>query len=227
MDLFENDLFTSKADQPIHIADGAVLLSRFALQDETQLLTDLNRILEYSPLRNMTTPGGFTMSVAMTNCGALGWISDKKGYRYSALDPTTNLLWQPIPASFMALASAAAAQAGYADFVPDACLINHYQPAARMSLHQDKDEQDFNQPIVSVSLGVPATFLFGGTKRADKPSRILLQHGDVVVWGGKSRLNYHGILSLQATNIPTHRILANSHAAFGACRVNLTFRKAA
>jgi alkylated DNA repair protein (DNA oxidative demethylase) len=226
MDLFENDLFSSTAGLPVHIADGAMLLREFvqlnALPNETALLADLNYLLENSPLRNMTTSGGFIMSVAMTNCGALGWVSDKKGYRYTALDPITGLPWPPMPASFQALARTAAAEAGYVDFVPDACLINRYLPAARMSLHQDKDEQDFNQPIVSVSLGMPATFLFGGAKRSDKPIKILLQHGDVVVWGGKSRLNYHGVLPLQAINIQT-----NGHAAFRACRFNLTFRKAA
>jgi alkylated DNA repair protein (DNA oxidative demethylase) len=228
MDLFENDLFGSLNEQQVHIADGAMLLRNFVQQnkngllDEATLLADLNGILENSPLRHMTTPAGFTMSVAMTNCGALGWVSDKKGYRYAALDPITGLPWQPMPNSFMALANAAAAQAGYANFVPDACLINQYQPATRMGLHQDKDEQDFNQPIVSVSLGVPATFLFGGAKRSDKPIKILLQHGDVIVWGGKTRLNYHGVMPLQAANIQT-----NDHAALGACRINLTFRKAA
>lgn len=228
MDLFENDLFGSPDNQQLHIADGATLLHHFvqqnksALLDEAVLLADLNCILENSPLRNMTTPGGFIMSVAMTNCGTLGWVSDKKSYRYTALDPSTGLPWLPMPDSFMALASAAAVQAGYANFVPDACLINQYQLGARMSLHQDKDEQDFNQPIVSVSLGAPATFLFGGAKRTDKARKILLQHGDVIVWGGKTRLNYHGIMPLQPTSIQT-----NGHAAFGACRINLTFRKAA
>lgn len=223
MDLFENDLFNNTLGQHVHIADGAMLLRHFvqqhknAVHDEAQLLADLNHILENSPLRNMTTPGGFNMSVAMTNCGTLGWVSDKKGYRYTALDPSTGLPWLVMPASFLALASTAAKQAGYANFVPDACLINQYKPTARMSLHQDKDEQDFNQPIVSVSLGVPATFLFGGAKRSDKPSKILLQHGDVMVWGGKTRLNYHGIMPLEP----------NIHVTFGAYRFNLTFRKAA
>ena len=156
------------------------------------------------------------MSVAMTNCGKLGWVSDKKGYRYVALNPSTGALWQAMPMSFLQLAKNAAAEAGYANFVPDACLINQYAIGARMSLHQDKDEQDFSQPIVSVSLGCAARFLFGGLKRSDKPSKILLQHGDVVVWGGKSRLNYHGVMPLQA----------NNHEALGACRFNLTFRKA-
>jgi DNA oxidative demethylase len=222
MDLFENDLFGSLDEQPVHIAEGAVLLRNFVQQNkhvmhaETALLADLHCVLENSPLRNMTTPSGFTMSVAMTNCGALGWVSDKKGYRYTGLDPITGLPWPPMPASFLALASAVAMQAGYANFVPDACLVNQYQLGARMSLHQDKDEQDFSQPIVSVSLGIPAIFLFGGAKRLDKARKILLQHGDVIVWGGKSRLNYHGVMPLRAS----------MHQVFGACRINLTFRKA-
>jgi alkylated DNA repair protein (DNA oxidative demethylase) len=215
------DLFDNIAEQKVHIAEGAIWLRGFALQNEAQILADLNLVLSQSPLRHMVTPGGFTMSVAMTNCGDLGWVSDKNGYRYDALDPSpsssTGAPWRAMPMSFLQLANNAAAEAGYANFVPDACLINQYKPAARMSLHQDKDERDFTQPIVSVSLGVPAMFLFGGLKRSDKPLKILLQHGDIVVWGGKSRLNYHGVMPLQP----------NIHAAFGACRFNLTFRKAA
>ena len=204
MDLFENTHV-----QILHIAEGATLLRKYALTNEVHLLNDLKYIIAKSPLRHMVTLGGFTMSVAMTNCGDLGWVSDKKGYRYDALDPSLDpsigAPWQAMPESFLQLANNAAAEAGYANFVPDACLINQYVIGARMSLHQDKDEQDFSQPIVSVSFGVPATFLFGGLKRSDKPSKILLQHGDVVVWGGKSRLNYHGIMPLQA----------NTHEAFG------------
>ena len=215
------DLFDNMTEQHVHIAEGAVLLRRFALTNEVSLLNDLKSIIAKSPLRHMVTPSGFTMSVAMTNCGKLGWVTDKKGYRYNALDPSTGEPWQAMPMSFMQLATQAAEVAGYANFVPEACLINQYQPAARMGLHQDKDEQDFSQPIVSVSFGVPARFLFGGLKRSDKPTKILLLHGDVVVWGGKSRLNYHGIMPLQATNIQT-----NGYEAFGACRFNLTFRKA-
>ncbi len=211
------DLFEKTDEQTLHIAEGAMLLRRFALTNEVHLLNDLRSIIAKSPLRHMVIAGGFTMSVAMTNCGKLGWVSDKKGYRYDALNPSTGEPWQAMPMSFMQLATQAAAVAGFANFVPDACLINQYQPAARMSLHQDKDEQDFTQPIVSVSLGCAATFLFGGLKRSDKPTKILLQHGDVVIWGGKSRLNYHGIMPLQA----------NIHEAFGAFRFNLTFRKAA
>ena len=217
MDLFENNLFENTDEQTLHIAEGATVLRRFALTNEAQLLADLNLLLSQSPPRRMVTPGGFNMSVAMTNCGKLGWVSDKKGYRYDALNPSTGEPWQAMPMSFMQLATQAAAVTGFANFVPDACLINQYQPATRMSLHQDKDEQDFTQPIVSVSLGCPATFLFGGLKRSDKPTKILLQHGDMVIWGGKSRLNYHGIMPLQA----------NTHEAFGAYRYNLTFRKAA
>ena len=211
MDLFENDLLDNA---PVQLADGAILLRNFV--KEVQVLADLSTILAVSPLRNMTTPGGFTMSVAMTNCGDLGWISDRKGYRYATLDPSTGLPWQPMPTSFLQLTKTAAALAGFANFVSDACLINQYKTGARMALHQDKDEQDFSQPIVSVSLGVPAIFQFGGLKRSDKPIKVTLNHGDVIVWGGKSRLNYHGILPLKA----------NNHEAFGTYRYNLTFRKA-
>ena len=215
------DLFDKVPAQALKVAEGAILLPSYALHNQAQLLADLAAILATSPLRQMATPGGFTMSVAMTNCGDLGWVSDKNGYRYTGLDPNTGVPWQPMPPSFLLLAEQAADAAGYARFLPDACLINQYKTGAKMSLHQDKDEQDFSQPIVSVSLGMPATFLFGGLKRSDKPSKILLQHGDVIVWGGKSRLNYHGIMPLKAANIQ-----ANGHAAFGAYRYNLTFRKA-
>jgi alkylated DNA repair protein (DNA oxidative demethylase) len=217
MDLLQNDLFENLIGKNQQFAEGAILLHGFALQYEAQILADLNAILSVSPLRHMVTPGGHSMSVAMTNCGALGWISDKNGYRYSALEPNSGAPWQPMPESFFSLANTAAAQAGYANFVPDACLINQYKTGTKMGLHQDKDEQDFSQPIVSVSLGCAATFLFGGLKRSDKPAKILLQHGDVIVWGGKTRLNYHGVMPLKA----------NIHAAFGEYRFNLTFRKAA
>ena len=215
MDLFENTL-----EPRLLLAEGVVLLKGFALQNEAALLDDLKSVMAQSALRHMVTPGGFTMSVTMTNCGDLGWVSDKKGYRYSALDfsqhPSTGEPWPQMPKSFLMLATQAADVAGYSHFLPDACLINQYQIAARMSLHQDKDEQDFNQPIVSVSLGVPATFLFGGLKRSDKPMKIPLQHGDVVVWGGASRLKFHGIMPLKA----------NIHQVLGEYRFNLTFRKA-
>jgi DNA oxidative demethylase len=211
------DLFDNASAPLVNIAEGAILLRGFALVNEAQLLQDLRHILSLSQLCNMITPGGYSMSVAMTNCGDLGWVSDKHGYRYDALQPNTGAPWQPMPESFLSLANLAATQAGYANFVPDACLINQYKTGTKMGLHQDKDEQDFSQPIVSVSLGVSATFLFGGEKRSDKTMKISLNHGDVVVWGGKTRLNYHGIMPLKAS----------MHAAFGACRFNLTFRKAA
>jgi alkylated DNA repair protein (DNA oxidative demethylase) len=164
----------------------------------------------------MVTPGGFTMSVAMTNCGAAGWVTDRTGYRYDPRDPDNGRPWPDMPAAFLHLATAAAEAAGYCDFVPDACLINRYQPGAKMSLHQDKDEQDFGAPIVSVSLGLPAVFLFGGLKRSEKPRRYRLAHGDVVVWGGPSRLFFHGVAPLAD----------GEHPVLGRQRINLTFRKA-
>jgi alkylated DNA repair protein (DNA oxidative demethylase) len=164
----------------------------------------------------MITPGGYRMSVAMTNCGPLGWVSDKTGYRYDVIDPVSGLKWPPMPESFLRLATAAASEAGFPGFAPDACLINRYEPGAKLSLHQDKDEQDFDQPIVSVSLGIPAVFLFGGLKRADKTMRISVTHGDVVVWGGPARLRYHGVMPLKESD----------HPLLGPQRINLTFRKA-
>lgn len=195
---------------------GAVLLRRFALDGIVQLLEDVRRVMERAPLRHMITPGGFRMSVAMTNCGPLGWVSDASGYRYSAVDPETEAAWPALPVSFRELAVAAAAQAGFAGFAPNACLVNRYEPGARLSLHQDKDEQDFTAPIVSVSLGLPAVFLWGGARRADRALRVPLAHGDVVVWGGPARLRYHGVLALKD----------GEHALLGRARINLTFRKA-
>ena len=164
----------------------------------------------------MVTPGGHSMSVAMTNCGSAGWVTDRSGYRYDGVDPESRTPWPAMPASFRALAAQAAAEAGFDGFAPDACLINRYQPGARMSLHQDKDEDDFAAPIVSVSLGLPAIFLFGGLQRSDKPRRFRLEHGDIVVWGGPSRLFFHGIAPLAD----------GEHALLGRQRINLTFRKA-
>ena len=198
------------------LAAGAIVLRQFATADESAVLDALQKITMQAPFRRMITPGGFRMSVAMTNTGEVGWVTDRKGYRYAPTDPETGLAWPPMPESFSRLAATAAAQAGYANFHPDACLVNRYQPGAKMSLHQDKDEKDFAQPIVSVSLGIPATFLFGGLTRTEKPIRIRLIHGDVVVWGGPTRLNYHGIAPLKEEH----------HPLLGAMRVNLTFRKA-
>ncbi len=215
MDLFSN-LPTPKQNEIQEIAKDAYVLKGFALKNQAHILADLAHIIQAAPLRNMVTPGGFTMSVAMTNCGDLGWVTDRKGYRYAGLDPISNQAWPAMPASFKALATSAANQAGFKNFNPDACLINQYKIGARMSLHQDKDEQDFSQPIVSVSFGLPATFQFGGFERADKPIKLLLEHGDIVVWGGESRLRFHGILPLKTGH----------HPELGDVRINLTFRKA-
>jgi alkylated DNA repair protein (DNA oxidative demethylase) len=208
------DLFDSPAQQAL--APGAMLLRGFALQAEAALLAGVRQVAEEAPLRHMVTPGGFRMSVAMSNCGALGWVTDATGYRYDPVDPLSGRPWPPMPAAFMSLATAAAAAAGFEGFVPDACLVNRYEPGTRLSLHQDRNELDYTQPIVSVSLGIPATFLFGGLQRADKSLRVPLQHGDVVVWGGTARLRFHGVLPLKEAQ----------HAVLGAQRFNLTFRRA-
>jgi alkylated DNA repair protein (DNA oxidative demethylase) len=198
------------------LGGGASLLRRFAVPFETALLTGLQDVTASAPFRHMITPGGYRMSVAMSNCGPLGWVSDKAGYRYDGIDPVSGLPWPPMPESFMRLATAAASEVGFPGFAPDACLINRYEPGAKLSLHQDKDEQDFDQPIVSVSLGIPAVFLFGGLKRADKTIRIPVTHGDIVVWGGPARLRYHGVMPLKESD----------HPLLGPQRINLTFRKA-
>ncbi|MFI4953489.1 MAG: DNA oxidative demethylase AlkB [Burkholderiales bacterium] len=215
MDLF--DVAADAESRRLPLAPGAVLLRGFAGADDAALLAAVHRVIAQAPLRHMVTPGGLSMSVAMTNCGARGWVSDRTGYRYDAVDPDGGHRWPPMPDAFRRLARDAAAAAGFDSFVPDACLINRYEVGARLSLHQDKDERDFEQPIVSVSLGVPAVFLFGGSKRSDKTLRVPVRHGDVIVWGGPSRLNYHGVLPLKAGH----------HAALGGSRINLTLRKAA
>lgn len=199
-----------------NIGRDAVVLRNFINADAPVLLAELNGVIAAAPLRHMVTARGFTMSVAMTNCGDYGWYSDRSGYRYSPLDPETGQPWPDMPAAFKALAQAAAASAGFGEFLPDACLINRYKPGARLSLHQDKNERDFRQPIVSVSLGLAATFLFGGPLRTSSVSRIPLTHGDVVVWGGATRMHYHGVAPLKA----------GAHPDLGECRINLTFRKA-
>ena len=207
------DLFD---DTDLPLGPGAVLLRGFAEPDAAALVAAAEAVMAEAPLRQMVTPGGLTMSVAMTNCGPLGWVSDRQGYRYQGTDPRSGHAWPPLPPAFLALAESAAARAGFPGFVPDACLINRYVPGTRLSLHQDRDEHDFGAPIVSVSLGLPAVFLFGGLRRADRPHRLALSHGDVVVWGGPSRLAYHGVAPLAA----------GEHPALGAQRLNLTFRKA-
>ena len=213
------DLFASLPDvRPSReeIAEGAVLLRGFAGPFEADLIAELREIAEQAPFRHMSTPGGHQMSVAMTNCGHAGWVTDRSGYRYHGADPQSGKPWPAMPSSFQALARGAAAEADFAGFAPDACLVNRYEPGAKMSLHQDRDENDFAAPIVSVSLGLPAIFLFGGLKRSDKTQRYRLQHGDIVVWGGPARLAFHGVAPLAD----------GEHALMGRQRINLTFRKA-
>jgi alkylated DNA repair protein (DNA oxidative demethylase) len=207
------DLFTEPRES---MAKGAVLLRGYAQPRETELLAAIDAVSTAAPFRHMMTPGGYTMSVAMTTCGEVGWVTDRKGYRYSPIDPTTNKPWPPMPVSFRTLATEAAAEAGYPGFNPDSCLINRYGPGTKLSLHQDQDEQDMSQPIVSVSLGLPATFLFGGLKRSDPTARYPLLHGDIAVWGGPSRLFFHGVATLKD----------GEHPLLGRKRINLTFRRA-
>jgi alkylated DNA repair protein (DNA oxidative demethylase) len=217
-DLFwsDDELVPTEPDME-SLAPGAMLLRGRASPDAVALMADLQAVLDQAPLRRMITPGGFRMSVAMSNCGALGWVSDRTGYRYDAVDPNSGYRWPSMPASFLRLARLAAAESGFSGFEPDACLVNRYEPGARLTLHQDRNERDFSQPIVSVSLGLPAVFVFGGPKRSDTPVRVPLMHGDVVVWGGPARLHYHGVLALRQGH----------HLLTGDCRFNLTLRRAA
>ena len=212
------DLFDLAAQAPnqVQLAPGAWLLRGFALERVPAILAGIAGVQAAAPLRHWVTRGGFRMSVAMTNCGSLGWVSDHRGYRYTECDPASGRSWPSMPSGFLELAQAAARTAGFPPFVPDACLVNRYEPGARLTLHQDRDERDFDAPIVSVSLGLPAVFLFGGDARADRHRRVTLQHGDVVVWGGPARLHHHGVLALKDGH----------HEVLGSQRLNLTFRKA-
>lgn len=200
----------------VGLGAGAVLLRGLARARAPELIAAIGAVGAVSPFRQMVTPGGRKMSVAMTNCGTAGWVTDRTGYRYDAIDPVTGRPWPELPRTCVNLAAEAADAAGFRGFRPDACLVNRYVPGARLSLHQDRNEQDFDQPIVSVSLGLPAIFLWGGRTRAEKVQRIPLMHGDVVVWGGPDRLRFHGVNAL----------LAGEHELTGACRFNLTFRRA-
>jgi DNA oxidative demethylase len=219
MTLLTADLFASAgAARPSRqpIGEGAVLLRGFARLIEDDVIADLRDVVAQAPFRHMMTPGGHLMSVAMTNCGRLGWVTDRAGYRYAATDPVSGKPWPAMPPTFGLLAEAAAIEAGFDAFTPDACLVNRYVPGAKMSLHQDRDELDLAAPIVSISLGLPAIFLFGGMKRSDKPQRFRLEHGDIAVWGGPARLAFHGVAPLAD----------GEHAVLGRERINLTFRKA-
>jgi alkylated DNA repair protein (DNA oxidative demethylase) len=207
------DLFTESTQQ---LDDGAWLLRGLAVEKAEMLIAAIQEVATVAPFRHLVTPGGFRMSVAMTNCGAYGWVSDRRGYRYDALDPESGHPWPAMPASFLDIGRVAAHAAGYVQFQPDVCLINRYTPGTRLTLHQDRDEGDFAHPIVSISLGVPATFQWGGLARGDKTRRYALHHGDVVVWGGPSRLRFHGIAPLKDAD----------HPLTGNVRFNLTFRRA-
>lgn len=214
-DLF-GDILLEQPKQTILLQEGAILLRGFALPVQKLLLASVNEIIELAPLRNMLTPTGLKISVATTSCGSVGWVSDQTGYHYKTVDPLTEKQWPKMPLVLLKLAIDAAKEAGFEDFKPDTCLINQYQPGTKLSLHQDKDEQDLTAPIVSVSLGMPATFLLGGLNRSDKQRKVSLLHGDVLILGGKARLCYHGILPLKE----------NTHPLLGKHRINLTFRKA-
>ncbi|HEV7371458.1 DNA oxidative demethylase AlkB [Arenibaculum sp.] len=198
------------------LGDGAAVLRGFALREAKDILAAVVEVSAAAPFRHMTTPGGYRMSVAMTNCGRAGWVTDRRGYRYACDDPETGRAWPPMPPSFRDLAMRAAAAGGFDGFEPDSCLINRYEPGTRLSLHQDRDERDYAAPIVSVSLGLPAVFLFGGLQRSDRPRRVPLESGDVAVWGGPARLAFHGIMPLAEGHDPLT----------GRSRINLTFRRA-
>ena len=218
-DLFGDDSgggFGAVLPSRVELADGAVLLRGFVREEAPEIVDALERIVARAPFRRMTTPGGFTMSVAMTNCGDYGWVTDRTGYRYSPVDPVSGHKWPVIPDVLLDCAARTAADAGFAGFVPDACLINRYEPGTKLSLHQDKDERDLAFPVVSISLGLPAVFQFGGLRRNDPLQRIPLAHGDVVVFGGPSRLRYHGVLPVRA----------GEHPLLGRRRINFTLRKA-
>jgi alkylated DNA repair protein (DNA oxidative demethylase) len=210
--LFDSDSLPPSREQ---LEEGAVLLRGFATAEAPMLLEEVARIAQASAFRHLVTPGGHTMSVAMTNCGRVGWVSDRSGYGYDPLDPDTGSPWPAMPAAFLKLSVQAAAEAGFADYDPDACLINRYIAGAKLGLHQDRDEKDAWAPIVSVSLGLPAVFLWGGKRRADPVRRLRVESGDIAVWGGPARFAYHGVAPLKD----------GQHPLTGGARINLTFRK--
>lgn len=209
---FDEQAATARVD----LGPRAVLLRGFARASASELVAEIGATAAASPFRHMVTPGGWEMSVALTNCGQVGWVTERTGYRYDGIDPVTGRPWPAMPKAFEDLAVEAAEAAGFGGFRPDACLINRYAPGARLSLHQDRNERDFDQPIVSVSLGLPAIFLWGGQKRADRPQRVPLIHGDIMVWGGPDRLRFHGV----------HPLAEGEHPLTGTCRFNFTFRRA-
>lgn len=210
-----NSLFAPP--ERIDLAPGAVLLPGAALANEEHILAALGQLLAEAPPRHMITPGGLRMSVAMSNCGRLGWVSDRSGYRYQPLDPDSRRAWPAMPDCLAELARQSAARAGFDGFEPDACLVSVYAPGARLSLHQDKDERDVaGHPLVSLSLGLPAVFQLGGLSRSDRAIKVPLAHGDALVWGGASRLRYHGVVT----------VADGEHPSLGRRRINLSFRHA-
>lgn len=214
-----DDLFRSKkmGVTPLKLGSNALLLQNFLSEEQMQIIIDkIQTLSSISPFRHMKTPTGHSMSVAMTNCGNLGWVSDNKGYRYSAIDPLTNKLWPKMPSLFYSLACKAASHAGFNNFIPNACLINRYDESSKMSLHQDKDEKNLKAPIVSFSLGLPALFLWGGLIRKDKVAKITLEQGDAFIWGGIDRLRFHGVASI---------LSSKDHTLLKKQRINLTFRQ--
>ena len=208
------DLFARGAGAGASLGPGITLLRGFA--DSARLMPLVERVAESSPFRHLVTPGGQTMSVAMTNCGPVGWVSERSGYRYDARDPLTGRAWPPMPGEFLELALCAAALGGFRDFAPDACLVNRYSPGSRLTAHRDADEQNYAQPIVSVSMGLPASFAFYGLTRGGKGRTVPLADGDVLVWGGPSRLVYHAVRPIKP----------GVHRVTGGFRYNLTFRHA-
>jgi len=212
------DLFANDSAEPLHTAIGeqALLFHQFLSQTDEALLSDVRAVLKQSPLRHLHTPSGHKMSVKSSNCGHYGWLTDEHGYRYQSIDPVTKKPWPQMPDSISIQAIEVARLAGFENFKPDSCLINVYMPGAKMGLHQDKDEADFTKPIVSFSFGLSMNFLWGGFKRSDKYQKVILQHADALVWGGKDRLRYHGVQQLKE----------GVHPITGRCRVNLTIRQA-
>lgn len=217
--MMQDDLFASDGlvggRGTVPLGPGAAVLRGFALGRGDALLRAIVALAEVSPFRHLETRGGGRMSAAMTNCGAAGWVSDRRGYRYSAHDPATEAAWPAMPPLLAELASDAAEMLGFAPYAPEVCLINRYSPGARLGLHQDRDEGDRISPIVSVSLGLPAIFLWGGGERSAAQRRVPVCHGDVVVWGGPSRMVFHGVAPIREGH----------HPVTGALRYNLTFRK--
>ncbi len=199
----------------IQISPDAVLFKAALKPVASSLLEEIRTISGANPFRQRKTPGGQLMSAAMTNCGAWGWVTDADGYRYSDIEPETGRTWLPIPAVWIQWVNLFCQRAGLGTFNPDACLINRYAPGAGMGLHQDKDEKDLAIPIVSFSLGAPVLFRWGGLNRQEPVSEFLLEHGDVLVWGGADRMRFHGVKKLRRYQ----------HPLTGHYRYNLTFRQ--